>query len=57
VGHNPEITALARRFSTAIVHMPTCAVACFTFDAQSWADVGRDSLKHMNVDTPRKLKE
>jgi phosphohistidine phosphatase len=36
VGHNPEIEALAHRLCTQITHMPTCAVARFTFDTHSW---------------------
>src|SRR5262245_33050308 len=32
-GHNPALTELAHRLSTKITHMPTCAVAEFTFDA------------------------
>jgi phosphohistidine phosphatase len=54
VGHNPEITLLARRFDAAIAHMPTCAVACFRFDVQSWAEVSRASVKRMTFDYPRK---
>jgi phosphohistidine phosphatase len=30
-GHNPELTELAHRLSSQITHMPTCAVAEFTF--------------------------
>ena len=33
-GHNPELTELAHRLSSEITHMPTCAVAEFTFNAQ-----------------------
>lgn len=39
VGHNPEMTELATRFSKAAEAMPTAAIAVFTFDAASWADV------------------
>lgn len=38
VGHNPELTELAHRYSGAITHMPTCAVAEFAFAADSWPD-------------------
>ena len=34
-GHNPELTELAHRLSNKIAHLPTCAVAEFTFDAKS----------------------
>jgi phosphohistidine phosphatase len=43
VGHNPELTALAHRFSSEITHMPTCAVAQFTFDAKSWSNIDKAS--------------
>ncbi|WP_082600436.1 histidine phosphatase family protein [Agromyces sp. Root81] len=39
VGHNPEMTELATRFSRTAEAMPTAAIAVFTFDAASWADV------------------
>jgi len=35
-GHNPALTDLVHRFSSDIVHMPTCAVAKFKFTAKSW---------------------
>ncbi len=38
VGHNPELTELAHRYSGTITHMPTCAVAEFAFAANSWPD-------------------
>lgn len=40
VGHNPELTELAHRLSSEITHLPTCAVAEFTFDEKSWSGVG-----------------
>jgi len=52
-GHNPELTELARRFSGAISHMPTCAVAQFTFDATSWKDVGPSVLAKVSFDFPK----
>ena len=54
VGHNPEITALARRLGGQMLNMPTCAVACFDFDVESWADIARESLVHMRFDTPER---
>jgi phosphohistidine phosphatase len=39
VGHNPEMTELATRFSKSAESMPTAAIAVFTFDAASWAEV------------------
>jgi len=40
-GHNPELTELAHRLSSEITHMPTCAVAEFTFNAMSWSNIGK----------------
>ena len=42
-GHNPELTELAHRLSSEITHMPTCAVAEFTFNAMSWSNTARPS--------------
>ena len=42
VSHNPELTELAH-LSSEITHMPTCAVAGFTFDAKSWSNMARPS--------------
>ncbi|WP_157006957.1 SixA phosphatase family protein [Agromyces laixinhei] len=39
VGHNPEMTDLATRFSRTIEAMPTAAIAVFSLEAASWADV------------------
>jgi phosphohistidine phosphatase len=53
-GHNPEFTELAHRLSGEIAQMPTCAVAEFTFDAESWS--GIDTIKPAEVllDYPKK---
>ncbi len=53
VGHNPELTALAHRFADTIAHMPTCAVAEFTFDASSWTDVGRSRPLGVTFERPK----
>jgi len=47
VGHNPEFSELAHRLSSKITEMPTCAVAEFTFDVASWADI--DEQKPVKV--------
>jgi phosphohistidine phosphatase len=54
VGHNPEIEALAHRFCTRITRMPTCAVARFSFDAGSWANIGSAALLEMQFDYPKR---
>jgi phosphohistidine phosphatase len=43
IGHNPELTELAHRFASEITHLPTCAVAEFTFDAKWWSRIGKDT--------------
>lgn len=53
VGHNPELTDLARRFSGTIAHMPTCAVAVFAFDMASWSGLGRHEPESTAFHTPR----
>jgi phosphohistidine phosphatase len=40
-GHNPELTDLAHRLSSDITDMPTCAVAEFAFDGESWSSIGK----------------
>jgi phosphohistidine phosphatase len=53
-GHNPELTELAHRLSSKITHMPTCAVAEFTFDAESWSKIGKVKPAKVTLDYPKK---
>jgi phosphohistidine phosphatase len=53
-GHNPEVTELAHRLSSEIMHMPTCAVAKFTFSAKSWSGIGKTKLAKVALDYPKK---
>jgi phosphohistidine phosphatase len=53
-GHNPQLTELAHRLSSEITHMPTCAVAEFTFDAKSWSNIGKAKLTQVVLDYPKK---
>jgi phosphohistidine phosphatase len=53
-GHNPELTELAHRLSSEITHMPTCAVAEFTFDAKSWSNIGKAKLAKATLNYPKK---
>jgi phosphohistidine phosphatase len=53
-GHNPELTELAHRLSSKITHMPTCAVAEFTFDVKSWSKVGKATPARVALDYPKK---
>jgi phosphohistidine phosphatase len=52
-GHNPELTELAHRLSSKIAHLPTCAVAEFTFDAKSWAAFGKEKPESVALYTPK----
>jgi len=52
-GHNPELTELAHRLSSEITHMPTCAVAEFTFDAKSWSKIGKVKPAKVALDYPK----
>jgi len=52
-GHNPELTELAHRLSSKINHMPTCAVAEFTFDVKSWKRIGEVNPSTVAVGFPR----
>ena len=54
-GHNPELAELAHRLSE-ITHMPTCAVAEFTFNAKSWSKIGKANLEKVTLDYPKKRK-
>jgi phosphohistidine phosphatase len=53
-GHNPELTELARSWASEIAHMPTCAVARFTFATRSWAKVGRAKVEEASLDWPKR---
>ena len=53
-GHNPELTELAHRLSSKITHMPTCAVAEFTFNAKSWSKIGKVKPAKAALDYPKK---
>jgi len=54
IGHNPELTGLAHRFCKQITHMPTCAVARFTFDAVTWTDITRQPPVEVEFDYPKR---
>ena len=40
--------------SSEITHMPTCAVAEFTFNAKSWSHIGKPKLAKVVLDYPKK---
>jgi phosphohistidine phosphatase len=53
-GHNPELTELAHRLSGEITHMPTCAVAEFTYKTKSWSKIGKVEAAEVALDYPKK---
>jgi phosphohistidine phosphatase len=54
VGHHPALSKLAHHLSSDIMHMPTGAVAEFTFKAKSWRDVSKATLVTVGLDLPKK---
>ena len=54
VGHNPEMTELANSLSREIAHLPTCAVAEFTFDSRSWSNIDTSRPRSATLDYPGK---
>ena len=48
-GYNPELSELAHRLSGEITHMPTCAVAEFTFDARGQKSAGSSPQRYCSI--------
>jgi phosphohistidine phosphatase len=53
VGHNPGFTDLAHHFDSKITHMPTCTLAEFRFEAESWAGIGQAKPSRTIFDSPK----
>lgn len=53
VGHSPELTELANRFSDNITAMPTRAVAELRFEVRSWARIGKANLAGATLACPK----
>lgn len=53
VGHNPGFAELAHHFNSRVTHMPTCALVEFSFEAGSWAGIGRARPSRTIVDSPK----
>ena len=53
VGHNPGFTELAHHFNSNVTHMPTCALAEFRFEAESWTGIGMARPVHTIFDSPK----
>jgi phosphohistidine phosphatase len=41
IGHNDGLSDLASYFSDTMIHLSTCEYICFSFSADSWAEVSR----------------
>ena len=54
VGHNPEMSELARRWSSDIEELPTCAVVDLRFDIRSWSKLGAKAPAEVAVYAPKK---
>lgn len=57
VGHNPGLSDLAHSLAPGILDLPTCAVAEFAFDVDSWSAVGQVKPARIALDTPKKRPE
>jgi len=53
VAHDPGLSDLAFALSGTIEHMPTCAVAEFTFDVGSWTEAVEADPVETRFETPR----
>lgn len=53
VAHDPGLSELAFELSGTIEHMPTCAIAEFTFDVDEWARLDRSGAVEVRFDSPR----
>lgn len=54
VGHNPGLSELAHRLSAPITHLPTCAVAEFTFEVDSWSRIGQVAPVQATLESPKR---
>lgn len=54
VGHNPAMTWLLNDLgNTAVVNMPTCAIAVIGFDIDSWRELSSARGELMGYDFPK----
>ena len=55
MGHNPALTLLANAYSKdSIKNIPTCAVACFQFEVDTWKEATRDTGALTFFEKPKK---
>ena len=52
-GHNPEFSELAHRLYSETDLLPTCAVAQFTFETASWANIREAKPEDVVLDYPK----
>lgn len=53
VAHDPGMSELVERLSRGeIAHMPTCAVAAFTWDEDDWDHVDESAARDWTFETP-----
>jgi phosphohistidine phosphatase len=53
VGHNPELSVLAKRFAPATDSLSTCALAAFRLDCHSWSTIDDASLVDATLVEPK----
>ena len=51
-GHNPEFSTLAQRFCDELGAMPTCSLARFRFDVESWENIAGAVPVDAYLETP-----
>ena len=55
IGHNPALTALVNWLGPCrLDNLPTCGVADFTYDTDTWKDVGKLKPATVEIDYPKK---
>ena len=52
VGHNPELSELANRFSPGIGELDPCACVSFEFDAESWLGLELETPLRVSIRRP-----
>ncbi len=54
-GHNPAVTGLVNLLSeTSLDNLPTCGVAEFRFDINTWGKLGKVPASDARIDYPKK---
>ena len=54
-GHNPELTAMVNRLALVTLdNLPTCGMAKFLFDLDSWTHLGSEPAVETDIDYPKR---